>query len=425
MLSNCVLGRKALLYIAIALTTSTFSCKDDDPEPAPVISAEDFLITIEENPVQGAELGTITASSNRGTMIFSLKSESAPGAFAVGETTGKLSVLNADLFDFEKNATLTAVVLLTNGKAQKDVNVTVSLQKEPDPIITTEDFSVTIDENPEPGTELGTITASSDKGTMTFSLKSESVAGAFSVEETTGEISVLDADKFDFENNTSLSAVIVVKNGDVEKDVNVTVNLQKIIWEGAPVAFTKTHNADWTLPANQDNITNKVIFTRQNKGPIYNYKFWIDTFEDDATYDDLYDDFWNDHESLREFTRSGGTQGVRWAILDDTDADTEAWDNFALYGTLGDPTHFYSFHAIASAITALQNNENVTGIVNDFSIEVDGEAQESSGTLMPELVGKKLGIWLVEEDIYLTFSFTHWGSGEGDNSVSYTRATKD
>ena len=327
MLLNYAVGRKSLLYIAISLTTITFSCKDDDPEPPPVVTTEDFAVTIDENPQPGAELGTITASSNKGTMTFSLKSESNPGAFGIDGTSGKISVLGADEFDFEKN--------------------------------------------------------------------------------------------------TSLSAVILVKNGKVEKDVNVTVTLQKIIWEGPDLTFAKTHDADWTLAENQDKITDKVIFTRQNKGPIYNYKFWIDTFQGDATNDDLVDDFWNDNESAREFTRSGGTKGVKWAILDDTGSGTEAWDNFELYGTLGDPTHFYSFHAIASAITALQDNQNVTGIVDDFAIEVNGEAEESSGTVMPELVGKKLGIWLVEEDIYLTFSFTHWGSSGNDNGVSYTRSSKD
>ncbi len=296
---------------------------------------------------------------------------------------------------------------------------------EPEPVVTTEDFNITMDENPEAEAEIGTLNVSTNKGTLVYSIKSESVAGAFAVEETTGVISVADREKFDFETNPVLTAIVLVKNGKVEKDVNVTVNLQKTIWEGDDVSFTKTHAADWTLAANQDKITEKVTFTRQNSGPIYNYQFWQDEFDGDATKDDLVDDFWDDNASEREFTRSGGTKGVRWAILDGTGGTTDAWDTFEMYGTLGDPTHFYSFHTIASAITALEDGDEVTGVVSDFGVVVNGEEGESTGTVMPSLVGKKLAIWLVEEDIYLTFTFTHWGSNGDDNGVAYTRSSKD
>jgi hypothetical protein len=292
------------------------------------------------------------------------------------------------------------------------------------PVITASDFETTIDENPESGTMLGTLSVSTDKGALSFSLKSESVSGAFSVNETTGAISVLDGTKFDYEDQTSLSAVILAVNGKVETEIDVKVNLEKIIWTGADLTFTKTSNADWTLAENQDKITDNVIFTRQNKGPIYNYQFWINNFESDATFADLNDDFWNDTESEREFVRSGGTSGIRWAILDDTGASTETWGAFELYGTLGDPTHFYSFHSIASIITNLEDENNVIGVPDDFSIEdIDG-VDENSGTDMPLLVGKKLGVWIVDEDIYFTLTFTKWESG-GANGIEYTRSTKD
>ncbi len=100
------------------------------------------------------------------------------------------------------------------------------------------------------------------------------------------------------------------------------------IWEGPEVTFSKEHDADWRQAANQDKITNKVTLTRQNNGPVYNYQFWRDTFAEDATNDNLRDDLWEENESEREFTRSGGTHGVRWAILDATGGTTDAWEYF-------------------------------------------------------------------------------------------------
>ena len=298
--------------------------------------------------------------------------------------------------------------------------------EETPPVITASNFEVTVDENIAAGTQLGTLTVTADKGTTTLSVQSQSAAGAIAVDANTGKVTVGDASKFDYETNTALTAVVLAKNGSVEKTINVKVNLQKVVWEGAVLTFTKEAGSDWTLAANQDKITNKVIITRQSKGPIYNYQWWIDNFDGDATYNDLYDDFWNETSSEREFTREGGTIGIRWAILDDTGSTKDAWGNFELYGTLGDPTHFYSFHNIATMITQLENNSVVTGVPDNFSVNTEGDEGESSGgTDMSLLVGKKLGVWLVEEDIYFTLTFTKWGSGSTDNSISYTRSTKD
>ncbi|HEY9044937.1 MAG TPA: cadherin repeat domain-containing protein [Ohtaekwangia sp.] len=297
--------------------------------------------------------------------------------------------------------------------------------EETPPVITASDFEVTVDENLPAGTELGSLTVATDKGTLTLSIQSQSVTGAINVDATSGKLSVGDAAKFDYETNPVLTAVVLAQNEGVEKTINVKVNLQKVIWEGANLTFTKDNNADWTIATVQDKITDKVILTRQNKGPIYNYQWWQNNFSSDATYNDLYDDFWNDTRSEREFTREGGTIGIRWAILDNTGASTDTWDKFELYGTLGDPAHFYSLHNIASILTQLESGVNVTGVPDNFSIEMEGgEVNENAGTNMPLLVGKKLGVWLVEEDIYFTLTFTKWGA-DGDNGISYTRSTKD
>ncbi len=198
------------------------------------------------------------------------------------------------------------------------------------------------------------------------------------------------------------------------------------------ILFRKTAFADWTLPENQDRLTDKVVFTRQNAGPMYNYQWWQDTFGEDATHldgsfdpstSDLVWDFWGNDDvailNVGEIDPTGGTKGVRWALLDDTGADNPnaAWDNFPFYGQLGNPAHFYSFHNLGTFVRLLNNGISVTEITNDF--EVDG----NDDTKMAQLVGKKLGVWLVEEDIYLTLTFTEWGEGNIGGTISYTRST--
>ncbi|MEX0315832.1 MAG: putative metal-binding motif-containing protein [Allomuricauda sp.] len=218
-------------------------------------------------------------------------------------------------------------------------------------------------------------------------------------------------------------------------DSNCDGEHETAIWSGDDIEFTKAANADWTLPENQDHITDKVVFTRQDAGPMYNYQWWQDTFEEDATHingtqdqstSDLVWDFWNAEDTaildVLGINPTGGTKGVRWALLDDTGAENPnaAWENFPFYGQLGDPTHFYSFHNLGTIVGLLNDGEHVTGVQDDFVVLNNENAASYVG--MPTLEGKRLGVWLVEEDIYLTLTFTEWGKNNG-GTVAYIRST--
>ncbi|TAI48947.1 putative metal-binding motif-containing protein [Flagellimonas allohymeniacidonis] len=206
------------------------------------------------------------------------------------------------------------------------------------------------------------------------------------------------------------------------------------LWAGPNETFDKEGGADWTQPENQDRLTDRVVFTRQNAGPMYNYQWWQDNFDGDAihnskTESDLFADFWNADNAIKDFNEinpSGGTKGVRWALLDDTGADNpgDAWDQFSLYGTLGDPTHFYSFHNLCTIVRYLNINEQIIGVNNDFFV-IKSDNVSVNATVQSQLVNKKLGVWLVEEDIYLTLTFTEWGNGQDNpgGAISYTRST--
>ena len=46
--------------------------------------------------------------------------------------------------------------------------------------------------------------------------------------------------------------------------------LSQTIWDGSPITFTKENYANWTLPENQDRITDDIWITRANTKPIFN-----------------------------------------------------------------------------------------------------------------------------------------------------------
>lgn len=148
----------------------------------------------------------------------------------------------------------------------------------PDITVTKSDFTGSIAENPSSGDMIGTVSGSTNSGDVTFSLTSESAAGAFSVNASSGALSVADASLYDFETRTSITGVVTVANGAVSQTSNITVNITDVdetdpptIWSGATMTFSKADNADPAMMANQDRLTDNVWLTRNNNsGALYN-----------------------------------------------------------------------------------------------------------------------------------------------------------
>jgi hypothetical protein len=199
------------------------------------------------------------------------------------------------------------------------------------------------------------------------------------------------------------------------------------IWTGPNKMFSKDKNDDWTDPQYQDMITEKVTFTRQDNDYLFNLTWWEDNIGDGTPIhgqntSDLGWEFWG-ASKVQPFSNvtghnpTGGPKGIRWALLDTGDYPTQAWQDFQLYGTLGDNTHFYSLNNIASIAGGLNSNILVSGVNNDFDI---------NGYVDPKiahLIGKTLGVWLVEEDIYFTLKITEWTLASESGTITYERST--
>ncbi len=117
---------------------------------------------------------------------------------------------------------------------------------------------------------------------------------------------------------------------------------------------------------------------------------------------------------------------MRWAILEQG-GNTANWDNFDWYGELGDPTHFYSLNNIVTICALLNDNESPLNILDEFGIDntigIPQEAEDyTAGNVLQNLENITLGVWLVEEDIYFTLTFTELPF-LGGGAMSYTRST--
>jgi len=215
-------------------------------------------------------------------------------------------------------------------------------------------------------------------------------------------------------------------NDGVDSDCDGTY--ESIIWTGPNKVFSKDKNDDWTNPQYQDMITEKVTFTRQDNDYLFNLTWWEDNIGNAPVHgqdaSDLAWEFWgpsiNPVSNITGHNPTGGTNGVRWALLDPGgNYPNVAWQNFGFYGTLGDNSNFYSLHNVATFVYNLNLSQNITSIHDDFSIQ----ANNPSSANMADLVGKTFGVWLVEEDIYFTLKFTAWTPASEGSTITYERST--
>ena len=64
--------------------------------------------------------------------------------------------------------------------------------------VTTSDLNLTIDENPQNGDLIGTVTATTNQGEVSFSIISQTPSGSFQIDASSGELRVLNSENFDF-----------------------------------------------------------------------------------------------------------------------------------------------------------------------------------------------------------------------------------
>ena len=96
-----------------ALATMLASCGEEELAPI-TVSAQEFVMEIEENPEAGLVLGTIMASTNRGELSYEISSQDPANGLVLDPITGELSIGDASLFDFESRQFVTAMVKVSN-----------------------------------------------------------------------------------------------------------------------------------------------------------------------------------------------------------------------------------------------------------------------------------------------------------------------
>lgn len=211
----------ATIAVVGAESTATVTINLNDLDE---ISAEDLTVALDENPTDGQVVGSIQVNGG-GNLSFSITSQTPAAALNINTTTGELTVADPTLFDFEVNPVITANISVNNTVETSAAIATINLNDVDE--ITVQDLTSDIDENPTIGQVVGTIQASAN-GSLTYTITYQSTAGALSIDQNTGELSVADETLFDFETNPTMFTVVSVDNSVYSVNANATINLNDL-----------------------------------------------------------------------------------------------------------------------------------------------------------------------------------------------------
>lgn len=342
--------KRYAFYCSLTALLFLYNCGDDNSVEDLIaeISAVDLTTSIDENPANGATIGSIDASISDGsTLTFELIAQSPAGAMAINSSSGLLSVADASLFDFETNPTITGSVTVSSGDLSESVDVTVNLNDvaEGGQEIVINDFTGSVNKNPANGTVIGTVNASSTAGSLTFTLTTQSPDGAMALDASSGEITVADGSLF--EGGNTVTGTVEVSDGTNTAQASISISvIEFTIWTGSDLTFTKADNTDHTVESNQDRLTDNVWISRSTDGgPIHNYA------------------------PNASGNNNDGPGGTEWAL-----------------GTTDD----------ISNLTFTPLRDAVGGQRGDFK-DIEGQA---------------LVLHLIEDDIYLNVMFTSWSESK-------------
>ena len=211
--------------------TATVTVQLTNVNEAPVFDDQHFNLgeTTPNGTVIGSVFGVDPDAGD--TLTFSLLEDNAGGAFTLDTATGRITLIDNSLIDFETPASLGLTVGITDAAGLSDTAViTLNIGAENEaPTLDNQTFSV--DENSAAGTLVGRlVTRDPDVGdTQAYSLLGGSGSGLFTLDADTGEIRIATGISLDFEALSNYSLQIGVTDAEGLSDsATITVGINDV-----------------------------------------------------------------------------------------------------------------------------------------------------------------------------------------------------
>ncbi|BDC99180.1 hypothetical protein PEPS_14610 [Persicobacter psychrovividus] len=228
------------------------------------------------------------------------------------------------------------------------------------PVITAQDFTATIEEMPMNGQKIGDIDASTSSGLITYLLIDQSLDTAMEVNASTGEVTVFDSTLFDAQANPKITGQVALLNGLARETISVEVTVTE---------------------KEEDEPTAKV---------------------------------WDGAELTFE----------KAEVADENlpaNQDSLTANVIITRGVGGGQIYNIAQEASANKVDSPVGTTWAIGELADYETLSFGKFRATVGD-PKNVVGKKLVLHLIEDDIYLQVTFTKWSQGRS-GGFAYTRST--
>ncbi len=200
---------------------------EETPNSAP--TAEDQTFSINENSVSGTVLGTITATDAEGDVLtYSITSGNTNNAFALNSSTGELTVRNGSELDYERTPAYTLTVQVSDGIAADTATITITIADVNEDRLTVSDQSFSVNENSAKGTAVGNLVASGPIAGLAYRIIEGNTDEAFAINGGTGNITVNDGSRLDYESTPVYTLMIEVSDGTTTVTATVTITINDV-----------------------------------------------------------------------------------------------------------------------------------------------------------------------------------------------------
>ncbi len=232
----------------------------DVNDNAPVIE-QNQVFSVLENSNSEFSIGHVTAFDNDEVSIltdWAIVSGNVDNVFQISETTGELIIMDTTLLDYETRQSYTLEITVSDGLLISETEfITINiLDVNDNPPIIPDSQLFTLEENSENETSLGFVLATDVDENPEFtawSIISGNEDDTFLLDESTGELKVLDNSLLDFETVQSFGLLITVSDGMFTSETEAIV-IELLNENDCPPVI----NADQSFSVD-DNAANETI----------------------------------------------------------------------------------------------------------------------------------------------------------------------
>ncbi|WP_172435952.1 cadherin domain-containing protein [Sediminicola luteus] len=345
------------LLVLFILVGTIISCSKDDEAPNTAPEIEEQAFSIAEDVAANASVGRVEATDAESDELTFAITTNDDNAFTINESTGELSVSESASIDYETKTSYTLTITVNDGELDASSTITVNITDVAEnvaPVVAAQSFNLS--EDTGAGALIGTIIATDENAdplSFTISINDDD---AVSIDGSTGELFLTDSTTLDFETKDVYTITVLVSDGELETEVNITINITDVDENTAPVMVAQ----EFSLVENTGAgfLVGTIVATDDGTEPL---SFAIKTNDDDA--------FTLDESSGEIFVSNTGS------------FDYETKNVYSLVVVVSDGV-FETEAVVTINITDVDENTAPVVTAQTFSIAEDSASGIAIGTVM-------------------------------------------